>query len=595
MSDIMPQENSSEEVSGLQDKELENLRRLLFSRELELLKKLEHNQEEKGYYIEKVSEVLSESIALRSGKDSSLNIVLESIVDDIFKISLKRRKNDFVNMLFPLIGPVIRKSISETFLSMLGNISQSLDVAFSWKGLRWRFESWRSGKSFNEIVLSHTVLYRVEQVFFIHSETGLSLAHVQNDEVAGQDADMVSGMLTAIQDFVKDGFSENSNLNSLNLGELTLVIEKNDVACLVCVVRGIVPSEFRITLAETLELMMVEFADLFDDFSGDTEPFLSSVRYLEALLISRHIEEETKLPFWTKAVPVGILSFLLLWGIWVGYSKITRNALLERAVASLHDQPGIILTNVIKHSDAPWDILAFKDKLARSPEEILKENGFLPDLLNFKTVPFVSHDRSIILRRVKEALAPPEDVQMELQEDGTLILTGNASLPWIVRSRNMAVSIPGVKSVDVSGLHDPLLKDVLALVEKINSTSIEFPLGKDTPVGKNRVQFEKVIADIVKLDKIAQKSNLAVALTVYGHTDSSGSKRRNYELSQARSKTVAAFLYAKGSKIPVTLYGMGAKFQKSDEKSHKSAQTSRRIELRVSLSQAILGDNLFGK
>lgn len=594
MSDITLQKKSFENL-GLQDKDLERLRQLLFSRELELLKELEHNQREKEYHIEKVSEVLSESIALRSGKDNSLNVVLETIVDDIFKVSLKRRRNDFVNMLFPLIGPVIRKSISETFFSMLGNISQSLDVAFSWKGLKWRFESWRSGKSFNEIVLSRTVLYRVEQVFFIHSKTGLSLAHVQNDEVATQDADMVSGMLTAIQDFVKDGFSEDSNLNSLNLGELTLVIEKNDVAFLVCVVRGIIPNEFRTTLAETLELMMVEYADLFDDFSGNTEPFLSSVRYLENLLISRRVEEATKLPFWTKAVPVGVLIFLLLWGIWAGYSKIARNALLEKAIATLHDQPGIILTNVIKHSNAPWDVLAFKDRLARSPEEFLKEKGFLPNLLNFKTVPFVSHDRSIILQRVKEALMPPKSVQIQLQEDGMLILSGNATLPWIVRSRNMAVSIPGVKSVDVSGLHDPLLKDVLALVEKINSSSIEFPLGKDTPVGENLVQLENVVADLVKLDQIAQKSNLSVALIVYGHTDASGSERRNYELSQARSKTVAAFLYAKGSKIPVTLYGMGAKFQKNDEKSHKAAQISRRIELKVSLSQAILGDNLFEK
>ncbi len=595
MSDITTRENLSEEISDLQDKDLERLRQLLFSHELELLKKLEHNQQEKEYYIEKVSEVLSESIALRSGKDSSLNIVLETIVDDIFKISLKRRKNDFVNMLFPLIGPVIRKSISETFLSMLGNISQSLDVAFSWKGLKWRFESWRSGKSFNEIVLSHTVLYRVEQVFFIHSETGLSLAHVENDEVTVQDADMVSGMLTAIQDFVRDGFSENSDLNSLNLGELTLVIEKNDVACLVCAVRGVVPSEFRITLAETLELMMVEYADLFDDFSGDTTPFLSSVRYLESLLISRHIEEETKLPFWTKALPVGILVFLLFWGIWAGYSKITRNILLERAVAALYNRPGIILTNVIRHSDAPWDVLAFKDKLAQSPEEILQENGFLPDLLNFKTVPFVSYDRSIVLQRVKEVLSPPDSVKMQLQEDGTLVLSGNVPMKWIVRSRNMAVSIPGVKGVDVSGLHDPLLKDVLALVESINSISIEFPLGKDTPVGKNRVQLENVVDSLVKLEQIAQKSNLAVTLTVYGHADTVGSERRNYELSQARSKTVAAFLYAKGSKIPVTLYGMGSKFQKDNIKSHKSDQSSRRIELHVSLSQSISGDSLFGK
>ncbi|PID76632.1 MAG: flagellar motor protein MotB, partial [Deltaproteobacteria bacterium] len=273
-------------AEDLPDAELEQLRRMLFAREIELLEKLARRQGEK--HSERVSEVLAESFTMRAGKDNQLNLALEPVVDKIFKDSLNRRKNDFVNLLFPLIGPVIRKSIAESFLSMLGNFSQSLDVAFSWRGLKWRLEALRSGRPFNEIVLLHTVLYRVEQVFFIHSETGLALNHAVNEEITGKDADMVSGMLTAIQDFARDSFSGGSedHLDSLKMGELLLIIEKREQAYLACVVRGTPPADLRKDLQETLDLMLVEYSVPLDEFSGDTAPFITAVRYLQPLLSS---------------------------------------------------------------------------------------------------------------------------------------------------------------------------------------------------------------------------------------------------------------------------------------------------------------------
>ncbi len=596
-----PPENS-QDLSGKpdlsQDKELEHLRQMLFSRELALLEQIARNQGAKEFNTQKVSEVLAESIILRAGKDKQLNIALEPVVDDILKASLSRRKNDFVNVLFPLIGPVIRKSISETFLSMLGNVSQSLEVAFSWRGLRWRFESWRSGKSFNEIVLLHTVLYRVEQVFFIHSETGLPLAHVVSEEAPAQDADMVSGMLTAIQDFVRDSFSgsDDGGLNSLHMGDTSLIIEKNDVAYVACLVRGTPPADFRGQVQDSLDLMMVEYAEALADFSGDTAPFLTAVRYLQPLLLARYAQEEKKVPFWAKIVPVLCLLGILSWGSYVWYEGFTRNALLEKAVHSLNGYPGIIVTNVIEHKDAPWEVLTFKDDLAPHPEEILQEKGFLPDLLNLKVVPFLSYNSAIILRRVENALAPPDTVTLKLKKDGTLVLSGKAPMNWIVHSRDAALSLPGVKRVDISGLYDPLLEQVLALVKEINGTSINFSLGKDVPVGEDFAKLEEVVDKLVLLEKIAKKNNLAVSLTIYGHADNIGSQKRNYEISQARTKTVAAQLYARGSSILVSLYGMGSEFSKEGAKGKLYAgdQASRRIELRVTLSRAVSAGNLFG-
>ena len=56
------------------------------------------------------------------------------------------------------------------------------------RSLKWRFEAWRTGRPFAEIVLLKTLVYRVDQVFLIHKETGLLLQHVVADEVRAKDA-----------------------------------------------------------------------------------------------------------------------------------------------------------------------------------------------------------------------------------------------------------------------------------------------------------------------------------------------------------------------------------------------------------------------
>ncbi len=597
-----PPENSVDSFDGSSafphDKELASLRQLLFAREIALLEEVVRNQKEKGFNTEKVSEVLAESITLRAAKDRQLNIALEPVVDDILKKSLSRRKDDFVKLLFPLIGPVIRKSISEALLSMLSNMSQSLEDAFSWRGLRWRFESWRSGKPFNEIVLLHSIIYRVEQIFFIHSETGLLLSHVVNEKVPVQDADMVSGMLTAIQDFVQDSFSgnEDNNLHSLYMGDISLIIEKNDMAYIACVVRGTPPADFRTSLQDSFDMMLVEYAGPLAEFSGDTSPFLTAVRYLQPLLLSRYAKEEKKIPFWAKSVSVICLLGILSWGGYFWYERFTRNTAIKKAMILLNEHPGIIVTNVIEHDDGPWEALIFRDELASFPEKILQENGFSPALLDFTTIPFVSYDSSIILRRIENVLSPPDAVKMELKRDGALILTGNASMNWILRARDVVKTVPGVKDVDISGLHNPLMDQAWKLLKDINGTYVLFPLGQDTPVGKELARLEEVVDKLVQLEKIARKNDLVLSLTIYGHADAVGSEKKNYEISQARTKTVAARLYAKRSNIIISTYGMGSEFSKdySRRNMNRGDQSSRRIEFRATLSRAVFSDNLFG-
>ena len=100
-----------------------------------------------------------------------------------------------------------------------------------------------TGKPFSEILLARSLLYRVEQVFLIHRKSGLLLQHVAAEDAVLKDADMISGMLTAIQDFVSDSFVEGGqDLETLDIGRFKLWIQYGPKAMIVGAVSGNAPS-----------------------------------------------------------------------------------------------------------------------------------------------------------------------------------------------------------------------------------------------------------------------------------------------------------------------------------------------------------------
>ena len=82
-----------------------------------------------------------------------------------------------------VIGPAIRRSISEALRALLQNLNRTLDQSFSLKGLSWRIEAWRTGVPFHQILLRNTLIYRVEQVFLIHRDSGLLIQHLAQADV----------------------------------------------------------------------------------------------------------------------------------------------------------------------------------------------------------------------------------------------------------------------------------------------------------------------------------------------------------------------------------------------------------------------------
>ncbi len=246
--------------------------------------------DDKGAQTRDVSRVLPQAILLRKD-DPQMTRALAPTVEEALTASVRRDPRPLADALFPIFGPAIRKAIAASLSTMLESMNRTLEHSLSWRAVQWRITALRTGKSFAEIVLLDTLVYRVEQVFLIERESGLLLQHLSAPGVGTQDADMVSGMLTAIRDFARDSFQvpDGETLDRLQIGELSVWIEQGPHAIIAAVIRGNAPPELRVTMQEALEHVHARFGETW---SGSKAIRRRSTRRAPLLTpVSRHVIE----------------------------------------------------------------------------------------------------------------------------------------------------------------------------------------------------------------------------------------------------------------------------------------------------------------
>ena len=432
-----PEDHSSESTPD----ELSELRDLLLAPEQTQLSDLQERINNPVRYAHDVSRVLPNAVTLSLNRDNKLANALMPTVQSSIAAAVRKNPQRLVDAIFPVMGPAIRKAIAAAFSEMVQSLNQTLEYSVSLTGLKWRLEALRTGKSFAEVVLSHTLLYRVEQVFLIHRETGLLLQHVKSGAATVHDADLVSGMLTAIQDFVQDSFriERGDALESIEVGDLNVWIERGSHAVLAAVIRGNAPLELRGVLQDSLDAIHVEQLDELEAFKGDAAPFEASRPQLENCLQAQ-TERVTKKKLSPVLVGVPLLILLAL-GVWMFFS-IRDSGRWNDYLGRLRAQPGLVVVSAEK-SGGKYHLTGLRDPLAVDPATMLPESKIDPQDVVSRWEPYQGSHPDLVLARALRLLEPPNTVSLSV-EGGELVATGYADHEWIKTARKLAQMMPSV-------------------------------------------------------------------------------------------------------------------------------------------------------
>lgn len=572
----VPQDGTSED-------ELIEIRRLIVGPERARLAGIEERLDNPKLLAKDISRVLPEAVVLRSSQDKKFVTALTPALEEVIRSSIKRDPKALVSALFPVIGPAIRKAITETLRGMLQSLNQALEKSLSLDGLKWRLEAIRTGKSFAEVVLLHNLVYRVEQVFLIHRETGLLLQHAVGAEVAFQDADMVSGMLTAIQDFVRDSFGVHSEdaIETIQIGALTVWVMQGPELVLAAAIRGTAPEELKLDFQETLENIHLEQGQILESFDGDTAPFEEIRPHLEACLQVRYKEKKQKLsPFlWV------ILAVLLVaLGVW-GFFSVRNHILWTEYLEKINAQRGIVVTETGKRN-GHYYIAGFRDPLAIDPRALLKESKLDSKKIKSNWESYYSLHPEFVIARVKKILKPPGTVSLELK-DTVLHAAGFAPHEWIGKARSLAQVIPGIVVFREEGLVDTDMQSLAASKKWIEEQSLLFP---ESAAGLAEGQDDTVRALVQGIRDLQGRARLLgkrLSVEIKGHTDQSGSEEYNLVLSRERADSARSVLIAEGLRgIDLKTVGVGNSEPVRREATEQDRKSNRRVSFNIILTDA---------
>ena len=146
-----------------------------------------------------------------------------------------------------------------------GDVPMEVEVFYQ----RYFDENRYEAKNVEKVHVDPPGTYLVEDVFLIHAD-GRLIAHESRKFREQIDEDIFSGMLTVVQDFVKDSFRQRTRvgLKRLDFGDSKILIERSSHTFLACVLLGSEPNLLPLYMIEALKQVEDGYGSVLNRWTG---------------------------------------------------------------------------------------------------------------------------------------------------------------------------------------------------------------------------------------------------------------------------------------------------------------------------------------
>ena len=463
--------------------ELAELRALLLGQQIVELQALQQRLDNPDVRAEEISQILGKAVALSLKRDSGLQRSFYPVVEQALKVSIAKNPAILATSLAPIIGDAVRKAVANAFRTWTESVNFMLERSLSWESMKWRFEAWRTGKSFGEIALLRSMRYKVQQVFLIQRETGSVLHYLAAPGEGISEAELASSMLTAIGDFVTDAFTgkQSQELGVVQTDDFTLWVHHGPQATLAATILGTPPPELKNVFARENELIHNEFASAFPSFTGDASLFDGARPHLQNCLLGQTARPQKQFRWWIVALAAALIAVAAL-----GYFVHRRNSRWSEYVARLQSEPGIVVTGARKHW-VSYEVAGLRDPLAADPVKLAADFSIDPASVQGHFEPYQSLDEPFALQRAFD-------------------------------SEKQAVE----------------------------QLRILFPVNSSTLQPDQSLRLDSLEQHLDKLQQTARELDRNVHVMLYGRADQTGAETKNAALSRERAEHVLSALRDRG-------------------------------------------------
>jgi hypothetical protein len=265
------------------------------------------------------------------------------VMSNAIATSLRDSRPAMIDALYPIIGQLITRAVTEAMRELAQRIDHQMRTTLDVQGVARHLRARFTGVSPAEMTLRDALPFHVEEIFLIHRESGLLLRYLSWHSAAqpsgetnleidtgvngapkmhgvpkihgapkihgDEDSEVISGMLTAIRDFVQDAFGrseaatqpqptdiqletagqeaagqETVQLDTVQYGDKSIIIESAQHIYAAVVAKGIEPSGFRSHLRERVIAIEHDHAYLLRHYDGDASQLADATPQLVEVL-----------------------------------------------------------------------------------------------------------------------------------------------------------------------------------------------------------------------------------------------------------------------------------------------------------------------
>ena len=268
-----------------------------------------------------------------------LSQALQRVISPILSREIEENKKSMIDILYPIMGGMISKYVSQSFKELLERINAKIEEGFSIGKYRRKIKATMTGVSESELLLKENAHAHINSLMVIHKETGLLIAEVRSQESGIEDAHMVASMASAIKDFINDWIGahpgDRSEVEILSYGQETLYIESAGSVYIIAFLDAEPDAIQRLETNRFFAALLRDHTPFFQKFDGDDSAVeVEEVSTKMAHFLQQKSEKNTDEPSRGNTIRYlgwGVLAAAIIYGGYLlfGHYQLYR---LEQAI-----------------------------------------------------------------------------------------------------------------------------------------------------------------------------------------------------------------------------------------------------------------------
>lgn len=253
------------------DKDLSTLQKILFGTERDRMRTLAADVD---------------SLRHQINDKNALAAAVAPILGDAIRRQIQESQEEIIDALYPVIGQIIMRAVTGAMRDLARSVDEKLQAATDFQRFSRRIRSLFTGVPVGELALREALPLLVQEIYLIHRESGLLLWYATRTPDRNADSDLISGMLTAIQEFAGQVLgSGEAHLHQLQFGNRELILEFGRHAYVAMVIDGVPPSNFRWKAHQRVYAFEKNQQQNLRQYDGDASQFQRAAqREFESLL-----------------------------------------------------------------------------------------------------------------------------------------------------------------------------------------------------------------------------------------------------------------------------------------------------------------------